>query len=138
MGSVSEAKDRAPVLFAAFRKQSPRRARWALLAIPAAGLFTWGLAQEVSPRPLLVLPGYRMVNEGMTPEEVRGLLGHPFDVERSHERGRECYRYGRPSFELPVFPIYALCYEDGKLQDVKVRYYNAWLVDPDQASTPRR
>lgn len=135
---MSEANDRVPVLFEAFRKQSPRRARWALLAIPAAGLFAWGLAQEVSPRTLLALPGLRKVHEGMTPEEVRGLLGHPFAVERSHESGKECYRYGRPSFERPVFPIYALCYEDGKLQDATVRYYNAWLVDPEQASTPRR
>lgn len=125
-----------PVVFRAFReKEKSHWPRWALLATPFAALFVWLVAQEVaSPRLLLMLPGYHRVSQGMTLEEVRGVLGHPIAAERL--QGRDCYRYGRPSLELPVFPIYSLCYEDGKLEDVKVRYYTPWRVDPEDLPAP--
>jgi hypothetical protein len=78
--------------------------------------------------------GMRTVRQGMSPADVRPIMGAP--ATREVRGNQECFQHGRPTIELPSFTLYTLCYEDGALRDVTERRYNAWVVSPDGAIAP--
>ena len=78
--------------------------------------------------------GLRMVVQGMTPQEVSGILGPPVGRELRGEQ--ECFQYGRPTLKAAGFTLNTLCYVDGKLQDVSARRYNSWVVSRDGSILP--
>lgn len=78
--------------------------------------------------------GLRMVVQGMTPQEVSGILGQP--IGRELRGDQECFQYGRPSLKEASFVLHTLCYVGGKLQDVSARRYNSWVVTRDGAISP--
>jgi hypothetical protein len=78
--------------------------------------------------------GLRRVVQGMTPQEVSGILGQPIGREQRGEQ--ECFQYGRPSLKEASFVLHTLCYVDGKLQDVSARRYNSWVVTREGAVSP--
>ncbi|NOK06192.1 hypothetical protein HNV27_32360 [Myxococcus xanthus] len=128
--------DAASGLFTAFQKdRKVPRGRWvgALLMalIPVVlGVGFWTLAKGEEKTFRIVTPqGFKSMRGGMTTEQVRAVLGRPITLERDTS-GAECYRYGQPNFVNPQFLIYSVCYEDGKLRDVKTHQYSAWNVDP--------
>lgn len=135
--SVSGVPSESGGLFTAFREGGPvPRGRWAgaLLAalVPVVlGVGFWVLASNEAQTYRLITPaGIKSVRGGMTADEVVALLGRPITLEQG-EKGAECYRYGQPNFINPQFLIYTVCYEGGKLRDVKQQKFSAWKVDPD-------
>jgi len=140
--SVNEMKDAptsppgtspgAPVLFRAFQERKGTRSGWGFLAVLALGLLLWWLVhQQVTPppRPRSAARGLQAVKQGMTPDEVSGLLGHPFASRTTH--GGECLQYGHPTMQKASFPVYSACYEGGKLLQVTVKHYTALPLGPD-------
>ncbi|WP_426756155.1 hypothetical protein [Myxococcus sp. Y35] len=128
--------DAASGLFTAFQKdRKVPRGRWAgaLLAalVPVAlGVGFWVIAKGEEKTFRVVTPnGFKSMRGGMTTEQVSALLGRPITLERDAS-GAECYRYGTPNLVNPTFVIYSVCYEGGKLRDVKTHQYSAWNVDP--------
>ena len=124
-------------LFTAFQESGPvPRGRWAAALMAALvpvvlGVGFWALARNEAQTYRLITPaGIKSVRGGMTTDQVVGLLGRPITLEQG-ENGAECYRYGQPNFVNPQFLIYTVCYEDGKLRDVKQQKFSAWKVDPD-------
>jgi hypothetical protein len=97
----------------------------------------WGLAQETAKMKRVVTPtGIRGVREGMSPQDVLGVLGKPFSSQRSADGRADCYQYGRPSLQQAEFSVYVVCYEDGKMRDVSVRRFASWRVSPDGTFAP--
>ncbi|NVJ05720.1 hypothetical protein HUW63_10820 [Myxococcus sp. AM001] len=128
--------DAASGLFTAFQKEGKvPRGRWASALLAAlvpvvlvVGLWVIAKGEERTFR--IVTPsGFKSMRGGMTTEQVRAVLGRPITLERE-ANGAECYRYGQPNFVNPQFLIYSVCYEDGKLRDVRTHQYSAWNVDP--------
>jgi hypothetical protein len=121
------------VLFQAFQQPDAGRGRWALLALPAVGLALWLVARSgESPHQGPRAWGIQSVRQGMTTQEVSGLLGKPMAVEPGRNGRGECYQYGHPTLEKAEFPVYSLCYEDGRLRDVTVRRYTSLPVGPEE------
>lgn len=123
-------------LFTAFQKdRKVPRGRWAgaLLAalVPVVlGVGFWTLAKGEEQTFRIVTPhGFKSMRGGMTTEQVRAVLGRPITLEQDAS-GADCYRYGQPNLVNPQFLIYSVCYEDGRLRDVKTHKYSAWNVDP--------
>ncbi|MCP3102532.1 hypothetical protein LZ198_27025 [Myxococcus sp. K15C18031901] len=128
-------------LFTAFQAGGSRlpRGRWTLALVTALfpvvlGVGVWTLIREDSTTFRVLTPhGIKSVHGGMTTEQVVALLGKPMTRERD-AGGADCYRYGQPSMEKEFFLVYAVCYESGKLRDVKMQKYSAWSVDPEQGT----
>ena len=78
--------------------------------------------------------GVRRVVQGMTPQEVSGILGPP--VGREMRGDQECFQYGRATLRAAGFILNTLCYVDGKLQEVSARRYNSWIVSNDGSIVP--
>ncbi|MCP3137030.1 hypothetical protein LXT23_06750 [Pyxidicoccus sp. QH1ED-7-1] len=125
-------------LFTAFQeggRASRGRGSWGLALLAASvpvvlAVGFWVLAQAEETTYRLITPnGIKSVRGGMTTDQVGALLGRPITLERD-ETGADCYRYGQPNFVNPQFLIYSVCYESGKLRDVKQHKYSAWSVDP--------
>ncbi|MFP2927983.1 hypothetical protein ACLESO_22845 [Pyxidicoccus sp. 3LG] len=125
-------------LFTAFQADGGKvpRGRWAVALMAALvpmvlGVGFWSLAKGEEATYRLITPsGIKSVRGGMTFDQVGALLGRPITLERD-DKGADCYRYGQPNFINPQFLIYSVCYEGGKLRDVKQHKYSAWSVDPD-------
>lgn len=138
--SMESPRGEAGGLFTAFQdEQKASRGRWvvaglAVLALAVLGVGFWSLVKEEAATYRLVTPwGVKAVRGGMTTEQVVALLGEPLTLERD-ATGAECYRYGRPSLAQPTFIVYSVCYEGGKLRDVKQQQYSAWSVDPEKGT----
>jgi hypothetical protein len=135
--SPSATRAESDALFTAFKEGGPvPRGRWAMALLAALvpvvlGVGFWALARGEEHTYRLITPnGIKSVRGGMTTDQVVALLGRPITLERDAS-GAECYRYGQPNFVNPQFLIYTVCYEDGKLRDVKQQKFSAWKVDPD-------
>jgi hypothetical protein len=122
----------API-FRAFQERKPSRRRWVVLAaLPVvAGLAGWALTQGQAGALQVATPrGVKTVRRGMSPQQVVGILGKPLTLVRSADGLSDCYRYGTPSLTKEKFLVYSACFESGELQDVTVRHYEAWDLDP--------
>ncbi|NMO22058.1 hypothetical protein HPC49_14100 [Pyxidicoccus fallax] len=135
--STTEASGNTDGLFTAFKEGGPvPRGRWAAALMAALvpvvlGVGFWALAKGEEHTYRLITPaGIKSVRGGMTTDQVVALLGRPIALEQDAS-GAECYRYGQPNFVNPQFLIYTVCYENGKLRDVKQQKFSAWKVDPD-------
>ncbi|WP_257461442.1 hypothetical protein [Archangium lipolyticum] len=141
MGSIDVGTAQRGVIFRAYTEQRSPRFQLRYLLYPAALLFILGLGvvvvsyrQEAVPFRLDTYRGLRTVRRGMSPQDVKGILGQPIARER---RGNlECFQYGRPSIKVPYYTLHTLCYEDGKLREVSARRYNSWVVTSDGAISP--
>ncbi len=120
-------------LFSAFQQPKPSRRRWMVLAaLPlVAGVAGWvitrgqaGVIQVATNR------GIKTVRVGMSPQQVVGILGKPITLVRSSDGLSDCYRYGSPSLKKKEFLVYSACFASGELQDVTLRHYEAWDLDP--------
>jgi len=128
-------------LFTAFQAGGGKlpRGRWTLALVTALfpvvlGVGIWALVREDATTYRVLTPhGIKSVQGGMTTEQVVALLGRPMTRE-TDASGADCYRYGQPSMEKEFFLVYAVCYESGKLRDVKMQKYSAWSVDPDRGT----
>jgi hypothetical protein len=127
-------------LFTAFQDdQKSARGYWvaaglAALMLAVIGVGFWALLKENAATYRLITPyGVKSVRDGMTAEQVMDVLGEPITLERD-ATGAECYRYGRPTLAQPTFFVYSVCYEGGKLRDVKQKQYQAWNVDPEKGT----
>jgi hypothetical protein len=118
-------------LFTAFHEERHSRWRWVLAAlVPVTlALVGWFISYQSARTFQIVTPrGFMTVTNGMSPQEVAGLLGRPLTREQSGSS--ECYRFGQPTLVQEAFVVYSVCYEDGKLQSVTQRKFSAWTVDP--------
>ncbi|WP_338872460.1 hypothetical protein [Myxococcus stipitatus] len=138
--SLAAAQTDASNLFTAFQKEGrASKGRWvaALVAslIPVTlAVGFWVLAREEAVTFRVVTPhGFKSITGGMTSDQVVALLGRPMTRELD-ETGADCYRHGTPSMEKDFFLVYSVCYQGGKLRDVKQQKYSAWSVDPDTGS----
>ncbi len=125
------------VLFRAFKEQQTSRRRWALLLmLPLAGVGVWALAHETAKiKPVVTPHGIRGVTDGMSPQEVLGVLGKPISMQRGAD-GADCYMYGRPTLAKAEFSVYSVCYADGKMRDISVRRFASWRVGPNGTFVP--
>lgn len=139
--SLAAAPTDAGNLFTAYDKEDRKasRGRWALALLAAlvpvvlAGVF-WTMVREQRPTFQVVTPhGFKSMHGGMTTDQVMALLGRPMTRERD-ATGADCYRHGAPSVEKEFFLVYSVCYEDGKLRDVKQQKFSAWSVEPETGS----
>jgi hypothetical protein len=141
MGSIDMGTAQRGTIFRAYTEQRRPRFQLRYLLYPAALLLLGGLGvltvsyrQEATPFRLETHRGLRTVRRGMSPQDVKGILGQPIARER---RGNlECFQYGRPSIKVPSYTLHTLCYEDGKLREVSERRYNSWIVTGDGAISP--
>ncbi|MBZ4417565.1 hypothetical protein [Myxococcus sp. RHSTA-1-4] len=138
--SPAESRANSDALFTAFKEGGPvPRGRWAMALMAALvpvvlGVGFWALAKGEEHTYRLITPtGIKSVRGGMSTEQVSALLGRPITLERDGS-GAECYRYGQPNLVNPQFLIFTVCYEDGKLRDVKQQKFSAWKVDPDTST----
>lgn len=128
-------------LFTAYDKEDQKaaRGRWALALLAALvpvvlAVVFWTLVREQRPTFQVVTDhGFKSMHGGMTTDQVMALLGRPMARE-TDETGADCYRHGAPSVEKEFFLVYSVCYEDGKLRDVKQRKFSAWSVEPETGS----
>jgi len=135
--SLNAVPSDSSALFTAFQEGRPvPRGRWAAALLAALvpvvlAVGFWALAQGEAQTYRLITPqGIKSVRGGMTSDQVVALLGRPITQERDAS-GAECYRYGQPNLINPQFLIYTVCYESGKLRDVKTQKFSAWQVDPE-------
>lgn len=131
---MSQTTPPTPPLFQAFQARRASRTRWITLVALVAGAYgLWTLAhmRATTDRERRVAArGIQAVHEGMTIEEVGGVMGNPFAVQQSQDGKADCYQYGHPTFEKPEFPVYSLCYADGRLRDMRVRRFTLTPVGP--------
>ncbi|AGC41410.1 hypothetical protein MYSTI_00051 [Myxococcus stipitatus DSM 14675] len=127
-------------LFTAYDKEGrAQKGRWAAALVAAIIPVTlavgfWVLAREEAVTFRVVTPhGFKSITGGMTSDQVVALLGRPMTREQD-ATGADCYRHGTPSMEKEFFLVYSVCYQDGKLRDVKQQKYSAWNVDPATGS----
>lgn len=121
----------APIFRAFIERRVSPHLRWFLVAVPvvaAGGLWALtrahaDLAQVITPR------GIVTVRRGMSPEQVKGILGKPLTVHRGADGLTECYRHGQPTLGTPTFRVYSACYEEGELRSVTVKHFEAWGMD---------
>jgi hypothetical protein len=106
----------------------------AALVIVALGFWTVKFEPEATPFRIETAWGLRIVQKGMTPQEVQSFLGQPTSKER--HGNVECYQYGKPTLNAPSFVLHVVCYEDGKLRDVSEKHYNTWVITQDGAMSP--
>lgn len=116
-----------------------RERRWHFWGIAVCAVLTLG-AVILSGRDAMTLVvtkrGFRLVQRGMTPVEVKGILGAPLTSTRN-EQGAECFHYGRPTIDAPSFVLYQACYENGQLVDMTRRQYSAYSVGSDGMPNPQ-
>ncbi|MFY2560661.1 hypothetical protein ACN469_23865 [Corallococcus terminator] len=125
-------------LFTAYDKEDRKasRGRWALALLAAlvpVGLAVvfWTFVREQRPTFQVITDhGFKSMHGGMTTDQVMALLGRPMTREKD-ATGADCYRHGAPSVEKEFFLVYSVCYEDGKLRDVKQQKFSAWSVEPE-------
>lgn len=103
-----------------------------LFGVVAYGVVTY--QPELKPFRVDTYNGLRMVVQGMTPQEVSGILGPPVGREMRGEQ--ECFQYGRATLKAATFTLNTLCYVDGKLRAVSARRYNSWVVSRDGSILP--
>ena len=123
-------------LFSAFAERKPSRLRWVLLALVLVGVpSVWALLRSRADlAQVMTRRGIMTVRRGMSPTEVREVLGKPVTLQRSDDGRTECYRHGVPTLEKPTFNIYSACYEEGELRSVTLKKYEAWDMDAATAS----
>lgn len=117
-----------PDFFSAFRPERRERRRW---IIPAAlGIFAIAALMGVAifwpdndAYRVLTSKGARRLPVGSSVQEVRKILGAPFYSHK--ENGRECFKYGSPTFETAAFLVYTACFEGGQLNELTHRKYTA-------------
>jgi hypothetical protein len=129
-------------LFTAFRDKRSTDRRWMYIAVVPlvpllAAVATWisMLGQRDAMR-VITPHGIRMVNPGMSQQEVVGLLGHPIGKEMRATDGAECYLHGMFSMTEPETTVYVLCYLSAKLNDMTTRRYSLWTADPNGEFAP--
>ncbi len=126
------------VLFSAFRTRQVTNRRWVLVVVvPLFGALAAWASMRGQPDAVRIVTanGIRVVNPGMTPQEVLHVLGRPIGREQRAD-GMECFQHGMFSLTEPSTTVYLLCYESGKLRDVTTRRYALWQMDPDGTITP--
>lgn len=118
-------------LFSAFAPRKPSRLRWVVLALAVVAVpsVVAMLRARADLAQVMTRRGIYTVRRGMTPAEVRGVLGWPLTMERGEDGRTECYRHGVPTLDKPTFTIYSACYEEGELRSVKLTKYEAWDMD---------
>lgn len=123
-------------LFSAFAERKPSRLRWALLALSLVAVpGLWALLHaHADLAQVMTRRGIQTVRRGMSPQEVRGVLGRPVTMQRSEDGRTVCYRHGDPTMEKPTFLIYSACYENDELRTVTMKKYEAWDMDAATAS----
>lgn len=110
-----------------------RERRWHFWGIAVCAVLTLGgviLSGRDAMTVVATKRGFRLVQRGMTPVEVKGILGAPLASTRN-EQGAECFHYGRPTLDTPSFVLYQACYENGQLVDMTRRQYSATSVGSD-------
>ncbi|QRN95181.1 hypothetical protein JRI60_39865 [Archangium violaceum] len=141
MGSIDVGTGQRGPIFRAYTEQRRPRFQLRYLLYPAAllligglGVWTVSYRQEAVPFRLDTYRGLRTVHRGMSPQDVKGILGQP--IAREMRGNLECFQYGRPSLKVPYYTLHTLCYEGGKLREVSARRYNSWVVTSDGAISP--
>lgn len=115
--------------FSAFRADKQKqRPRWILptvIAVAALALVIGFLfARQSRDAYQIVTPrGMRVVSLGMTSHDVGKQLGTPMGVEK--QDGKQCLRYGYPSFEEPWFLVHVACFDGDKLVSMSTRRFKA-------------
>jgi hypothetical protein len=128
-------------LFTAFRQERGFNFRWLYFAaVPLVPLLavvaTWVSMQGQERAMRIITPhGIKVVNPGMSQQEVRGLLGHPIGREARAD-GADCFLHGMFAMTEPTTLVYMLCYESGLLKDMTTRRYSLWTADPTGAFMP--
>lgn len=118
-------------LFSAFAERKPSRLRWVLLAlvlVAVPGLVAL-LRSRADLAQVMTRQGILTVHRGMSPTQVRAVLGTPVTRQLSDDGRTECYRHGVPTLAKPTFNIYSACYEEGELRSVTLKKYEAWDMD---------
>jgi hypothetical protein len=130
-----------PGLFTAFQEKPTRRLglRIGLLVgtVVLLGFVGNNLLRREQLRP------YRLINaqgnvktvyNGMSAQQVDTIMGVP--LTRETLSGMECFQYGRPTLKDPTFLLFSICYVDGKVETVKARRFNSWVVSPNGTMAP--
>lgn len=104
------------------------------LLVGALGYAVVTFKQEATPYRVETPWGVRTVRRGMSPQDVRGILGQPIGKERRGEQ--DCYQYGRPTLKVPFYILQTVCYGNARLEEVSERRYNSWVVMEDDAIAP--
>jgi hypothetical protein len=128
-------------LFTAFQERPTRRfgLRTGLLLGIVAVLALVGnnllRREQLKPYRLINAQGnVKTVYHGMSPQEVDTIMGRP--LTRETLSGMDCLQYGRPTLNDPTFLLFSICYVEGKVETVKARRFNSWVVTPNGTISP--
>ncbi len=130
-----------PGLFTAFQEKPTRYFGLRIGLLVCAVVFLGFVGNNLLRREQL--KPYRLINaqgnvktvyHGMTTPEVDKVMGIP--LTRETLSGMDCYQYGRPTLKDPTFLLFSICYVEGKVETVKVRRYNSWVVTPNGTMAP--
>jgi hypothetical protein len=130
-----------PSLFTAFQERPTRRfgLRTGLLLgiVVLLGFVGNNLLRREQLKPFRLINSQgnvKTVYHGMSPQEVDTIMGKP--LTRETLGGMDCLQYGRPTLNDPTFLLFSICYEEGKVQTVKARRFNSWVVSPNGTMAP--
>jgi hypothetical protein len=129
-------------LFSAFRnKRRVDTRRWLYVAlvpvIPLVALVATLISMRGQQDAMRIVTahGIRVVNPGMSRQEVVGVVGNPIGQETRAD-GAECFLHGMFSMNEPQTTVYVLCYLSGTLHDMTTRRYSLWSADPNGEFAP--
>lgn len=129
-------------LFSAFRKErTADDRRWVYIAlvplIPLVALVAALISMRGQENAMHIVTahGIRVVNPGMSRQEVVGLVGRPIGQETRAD-GASCFLHGMFSMTEPQTTVYVLCYLNDTLHDMSTRRYSLWSADPNGEFAP--
>jgi hypothetical protein len=141
MNTSMVSEQTAPVgeeMFRVFREERSSKLKWLLVvAVPLLGAVAAWLSMMGEPpgMRMVTASGIKMVRQGMSQQEVLGIVGHPIG-KNVRADGMECLQHGMFSINEPSTTVYVLCYVGGKLQEMATRRYSLWVIDSTGAFIP--